>query len=181
MQFDTTQVYDPGKPRRVIDDDLLRFAARRERQRNGSQPIRPLFGCAFPIKCLCFGAVDETLENQRTISDSSESARRNRQIVAYKIEFREPGLPGEIRLVGVGYRDFASLDRQNLCGDFLLHKKQANIPSLNLSLLSCRDKPLRIGNLGPGPSCRMLEVGKGGLPPLTQELKSPRAGVTHLS
>src|SRR6266404_1067005 len=159
MQFDTTQVYDPGEPSGLIDDHLLRFAARREGQRNRSQPGGPLFGCAFLIKRLGFGAVDEALENNRTIPDSSKSARRNRQIVAYEIEFRELRLFREIRLVRMGHRDFASLDRQNLRGDFLLHKKQANIPSLNLSLLSCRDKPLPIENVGPAPNCRMLEVG----------------------
>jgi hypothetical protein len=45
----------------------------------------------------------------------------------------------------MGDRDFASLDRENLGCVILLHKKQANIPSLNLSLLSCRDKSLPIG------------------------------------
>jgi hypothetical protein len=30
MELDAAQVYDPGEPRRVIDDDLLRFAARWE-------------------------------------------------------------------------------------------------------------------------------------------------------
>jgi hypothetical protein len=44
---------------------------------------------------------------------ASESARRDRQIVADEIEFRELRLLGKIRLVGVGHTDLASLDRQN--------------------------------------------------------------------
>ena len=89
MQLDAAQVDDPGEPRRVIDDDLFRGAARRERQRYGSQPRRPLGGRALLIKRLAFGAVDETLENDRTIPDSGERARRDRQVVAHEVELRE--------------------------------------------------------------------------------------------
>src|SRR5436309_14967638 len=61
MELDAAQVHDPREPRRVIDDDFLRFAARWEGQRNGSQPRGPLGGRAFLIKRLAFGAVDEAL------------------------------------------------------------------------------------------------------------------------
>jgi hypothetical protein len=72
------------------------------------------------IEGLAIGAVDEALENQRTIPASGESARRVRQIVAHDIEFRELCLLGEIRLVRVDHTDLASLDRQNL-GCVILH------------------------------------------------------------
>jgi hypothetical protein len=48
-----------------------------------------LAGSAFLIVGLALGAIYEALENQRTIPDSNENTRRNRQIVAYEIEFRE--------------------------------------------------------------------------------------------
>jgi hypothetical protein len=70
---------------------------------------------------LAFGTVDEALENQRTIPDSSESARGDRQIVADEIEFRELRLLRKIRLVGMGHTDLASLDRQNLGCVILFH------------------------------------------------------------
>jgi hypothetical protein len=56
----------------------------------------------------------KTLENERTIPDAKESARRDRQIVAHEIEFRELRLLRKIRLVGVGHTDLASLDRQTV-------------------------------------------------------------------
>ncbi len=80
-----------------------------------------LGGCALLIERLAFGAVDEALENQRTIPDSGESARRDRQVVAHEIEFRELRLPGKVRLVRVGYTNLASLDRQDLGCAILLH------------------------------------------------------------
>ena len=92
VQFDATQIDDPGKPSRVIDDDLFRSSARREREGNCSQPWRPLSGRTLLIKRLTLGAVDETLQNNRTILDSGERARRNGQIVAHKIEFRDSRL-----------------------------------------------------------------------------------------
>jgi hypothetical protein len=60
------------------------------------------------------------LENERTLPDSAESARRDRQIVAHEIEFQELRLLGKTRLVGVGHTDLASLDRQN-GGCVILH------------------------------------------------------------
>jgi hypothetical protein len=61
-----------------------------------------------------------TLRPDETIPDTGESARRDRQVIAHEIEFRELGLLGKIRLVGVGDADFASLDRQNF-GCIVLH------------------------------------------------------------
>ncbi len=89
MQLDAAQVDDPGQPGRIIDDDFFRGAARRERQRDGSQPGGPLGGRALLIKRLALGAIDEALENDRTIPDSGQRARRDGQVVADKIEFRD--------------------------------------------------------------------------------------------
>ena len=121
VQFDATQIDHPGEAGRVIDDDLLRGSARRERQGDGSQPGWPLGGCSLLIKGLCLGPVDETLENNRTIPDSGERARRNRQIVAYEVELRDTRLRREVQLAGMRYLDFASLDREHLAGVFFCH------------------------------------------------------------
>ena len=71
-------------------------------------------GRAFLIEGLALGTVDEALENQRAIANSSESARGDGEIVAYEIKFGELGLLGKIRFIRMGYTDFATLDRQNL-------------------------------------------------------------------
>ena len=88
VQFDAAEIDDPGEPGRIIDDDLLRGSARGKRQCDGSQPGRPLGRRALLIKGLALGPVDETLENDRTIPNSGERARRNRQVVAYQVELR---------------------------------------------------------------------------------------------
>jgi hypothetical protein len=87
MQLDASEVDDPCEPRRVIDYDFFSLTARRERQRNGSQPLGTLFGRALLIKRFGFGAVDKALENKRTIPNSGKSARRDRQVVTHQIEF----------------------------------------------------------------------------------------------
>jgi len=61
------------------------------------------------IKRLSFGAVDETLEKNRTILNSRECTRCNGQIVVYKIEFRDSCLR-KIQLVGMRDTDFTSVD-----------------------------------------------------------------------
>ena len=89
MQLDAAQVDDPREPRRIIDHDLFGSASRRERQRYCSQPREALRGRALLIERLTFGAVNEALENHRTIPDSGQSARRDRQIIADEVEFRD--------------------------------------------------------------------------------------------
>ena len=101
MQLDASQIDDPCQPRGIIDDDFFRSAARRERERDRSQPRGALRWRALLIKRLAFGAVDESLEDERTIADSGERARRDRQVVADEIEFRELGLLREVQLVRI--------------------------------------------------------------------------------
>ena len=79
MQLDAAQVDDPGEPGRVVDDYLFGCAARGEGQRDGSQPVWTLGGCALLIERLALGAVDEALEDDRAVSDSGESAGRDRR------------------------------------------------------------------------------------------------------
>src|SRR6266404_2953280 len=75
MQLDATEIDDPRKPRRVIDNDFFRSASRRERERYRSQPRGALRWCALLIERLTFGAIDVSLEDKRTVSDSGERAR----------------------------------------------------------------------------------------------------------
>src|SRR5271166_1752038 len=122
MQLDATEVDDPCKSRRVIDNDFFGSASRRERQRCRSQPWRALRWCALLIERLTFSAVDVSLEDKRTIPDSGERARRHRQIVANQVQFRELRLLREIQLVRVGNANLASVDRDQLGSVFLSHQ-----------------------------------------------------------
>ena len=68
-------------------------------KRDRSQPRGPVARARASDRTPRLGAVDETLEHERTIPDSGQSARRDRQVVANEVEFRELGLLREIRLV----------------------------------------------------------------------------------
>jgi hypothetical protein len=70
---------------------------------------------------LTFGAVDEPLEDQRTIPDASESAGRNREIVAHEVELGDLCLFGKIGFIGMGNPDFASFNEQNFGCVVLAH------------------------------------------------------------
>jgi len=122
MQLDATEIDDPRKPRRVIDNDFFRSASRRERERYRSQPRGALRWCALLIERLTFGAIDVSLEDKRTIPDSGQRARRDRQIVANQVQFRELCLLREIQLARVSNTDLASVDREQFGSVFLPHK-----------------------------------------------------------
>ena len=72
------------------------------------------------IKRLSFGAVDETLENNWTILNSGNRARRNGQIGAYKIKLRDSCLR-KIQLVRIRDTEFTPLNREQLAGCFFYH------------------------------------------------------------
>src|SRR5215208_2712459 len=92
MQLDAAQVYDPCQSRCIVDHDFFCYSARRKRQGSGSQPVRMISRCTFLIKGLAFCSIDKSLQNDRTILDSSHGARRDGQVVTYQLEFGEPGL-----------------------------------------------------------------------------------------
>lgn len=87
MQLDATKIYDPCKPCSVIDNDFFCRAARREREGYRPQPLGALRWCALLVEGLAFSALDVPLEDERTVPDSSERARRDRQVVANQIQF----------------------------------------------------------------------------------------------
>lgn len=122
MQLDATEIDYPRKPRCVIDNDFFRSASRRKRERYRSQPRGVLRWCALLIERLTFGAIDVSLEDKRTIPDSGERARRDRQIVANQVQFRELCLLREIQLARVSNTDLASVDREQLGSVFLPHE-----------------------------------------------------------
>ena len=74
VQFDATQVHDPGEPRRIVDDDLFGRASRRERQRHGPQPGRTFVGRPLLVEGLALGPVHEALEDDRTVAHPGEGA-----------------------------------------------------------------------------------------------------------
>src|SRR5437868_10584625 len=123
MQFDTTKVDHPGKSSRVIYDDFFCGASGREGKRHGAQPRRALLRRTLLIERWSLGAIHEPLEDDRTVPDSSKRARRNRQVVTNKIEFRD-GRLRKINLVWMCDADFASINREQLAGFLLRHENR---------------------------------------------------------
>ena len=66
-------------------------------------------------------------EDDRTIANSSQRARRNRQIVANQIEFRDARLR-EIKFLRMGDADLAPINREQLAGFLLRHPNR--LPSV---------------------------------------------------
>ena len=128
MQFDAAEIDDPRKPCWVIDHDFFRSASRRERERYRSQPRGVLRWRALLIERLTFGAIDVSLEDKRTVPDSCERARRDRQIVANQVQFRELCLLREIQLARVSNTDLASIDREQLGSVSFSHKLKVGTP-----------------------------------------------------
>ena len=78
-------------------------------------------GRALLIERLALGAVDESLENDRTVPDPTQRARRDRQVIAHQIEFGQLRLLREIRLVRMRHADLAPVDGKHF-GSFVLHE-----------------------------------------------------------
>ena len=111
-----------ARPARVVDDHLFGGAAGGEGEGDGAQPAGRSVGGAFLVEGLAFGSVDEALEDDRAIADAGEGSRGDGEVVADEVEFGELGLAREIRLVGIGDADFASLDRKQFGGWFFGHR-----------------------------------------------------------
>jgi len=86
VQFDAAKIHNPGKPGCIIDDNFFGGSAGRERQSDRTQPGRPVLWRALLIKRLRLGAVDETLENNWPVANSSERTRRDGEIVLNKFK-----------------------------------------------------------------------------------------------
>src|SRR5258708_441211 len=123
MQFDAAEIYYPGKPSCVIDNDFFCGASGREGKRHRPQPRGALLRRTLLIKRRSLGAIHEPLKDDRTVPNSSKRAGRNRQIVTNKIEFRDARLR-EINLVRMGNANFASINREQLAGFLLRHENR---------------------------------------------------------
>ena len=142
MQLDAAEVDDPRESRRIVDDDFLRRASRRKRERDRAQPVGTLLRRALLIERLALGAVDEALEHDRPIANAVERAVGDREVVLHEVELRELDVSREVRLVRIRDPDLATVDRQDLSGFFLGHlrKKIASLlrATCSTSLPSCR-------------------------------------------
>jgi len=114
VQFDAAKVHDPGKSGRIGDYNFFGGSAGRERQSDGTQPGWAILWRALLIKCLRLGAVDETLENNWPIANSSKRTRRDREIVLNKFELGNFRLGGKIKLRRVRDLDLAPFNREHL-------------------------------------------------------------------
>lgn len=121
MQFDATQVDNPGEPSGIIDNNFFSGSSGREGKRYGSQPGRSLRGCTLLIKCLRLGSVHEALENNRAILNAGQCPRRNRKIVPDQVQFRYSDLGRKIQFIWMRDNDIPSIDREHLAGRFLCH------------------------------------------------------------
>src|ERR1700744_1127336 len=89
MQFDATQIDDPGKASRIVYHDFFRSPARRERERDGPQPCGTLGGSSLLIESFALRAVYESFEDDRAIFNSRESARGDGQVIPNEVELRQ--------------------------------------------------------------------------------------------
>src|SRR3954471_1044981 len=103
-----------------MDDDFFCSAAGRKRKRDSTQPGGALLRRTLLVKGWSLGAVHESLEDDRTVPNSSERSRRNRQIVANQVEFCNARLR-EKELVRIRDTDFTPVNRQQLAGFRLGH------------------------------------------------------------
>ena len=111
-----------ASPARVIDHDFFGSSAGRERQRDRTQPGRPLLWRALLIKRLRLGAVDETFQDNRSILNTRQRTRSDGEIVLNKFELGDFYLRRKVQLLRVRDLDFVPADRQNFAGRFLCHK-----------------------------------------------------------
>ena len=85
-----------------------------------------LVGCPLLVERLALGAVDEALQDDRAIADAGQRSRRDGEVVADEVELAELCLAREIRLVGVGDADLATIDREHRRFRFLGHENRAS-------------------------------------------------------
>ena len=127
MQLDASQVDDPGEARGIVDYDFFSSPARGEGQRDGSQPGWTLGRGSFLVEGFALGAIHEAFQNDGPILNSSESARRNGQVIPHDVEFRKRDLFREIQLIGMGNTDLVPVDQQYLGTFFLFHATRLHL------------------------------------------------------
>ena len=110
MEFDASEIDDPCKTRRIVDDNFFGRAPGGKGKRHGSQPFWPLCRGALLIEGLLLGTVHEALQDERAIPNSCQSAVRNREVVPHEFELGDLDFPGEVRLARMRDADLTSGD-----------------------------------------------------------------------
>ena len=113
VEVDAAEVGDPREPRRVVEDDLVGGASRRERQLRGPDPVRAVVRGALLEERLAGGAVDEALQRHRPAADPAQRPVGDREVVLDEVELRVAGLR-EVDLGRVRDRDLAAADLEDL-------------------------------------------------------------------
>src|SRR6202020_388036 len=121
VEFNAAEVNDPCQARRIINHYFFRGSAQGKRQGDGSQPRRTLLRRTFLVKSRLLRSIYKSLQNDRTIPNSGQSAGSDREVILHKVELGEPHLLREVRLVRVGDRNFPSFDPNYFAGFLLGH------------------------------------------------------------
>ena len=124
IEVDAAEVGDPREARRIVQDDLVRGPAGRERQGRGPDEVGQVLGRALLEEGLSGGAVDEPLQRHRPVTGAAQRPVGDRQVVVHEIELRVAGRR-EVDLPGVGDRHLVPVDPE----DLLLRRHVATIPS----------------------------------------------------
>ena len=82
VQVDAAEVHDPRQRGAVVDDDLVGRAAGGERELDGADELGHRLRRALLEEGLAVGAVDESLEGHRAVSDADERAIGDGEVVA---------------------------------------------------------------------------------------------------
>ena len=114
MELDASEIDDPGKTRRIVNDNFLGRATGRKGKRYNSQPLWPLCRGTLLIEGRLLGTVHEALQDERPIPNSCQSAVRNRKVVLHELKLGNLDFPGEVRLARMRDADLTSGDLQRL-------------------------------------------------------------------
>ena len=124
VEVDAAEVRDPGKPRRVIDDDLVGRPAGREGQGRRPDPVGSVVRGSLLEERLPSGAVHEPLERHGSATGAAQCTVRHGEVVLDEVQLGAARLR-EIDLPRVRDRDLAAVDPE----DLLLRRHGDTIPS----------------------------------------------------
>jgi hypothetical protein len=120
VEVDRPEVRGPRDLRELGHAELVRVAARRERDARDLDPLRPALGDALLVDRLALGPVRVALELRRPLVEGADDPLADREVVANVIELRLPAR-GVEDLVRVRHLDDPLPDLQL---DELAHRRQ---------------------------------------------------------
>jgi hypothetical protein len=91
VEVDAAEVDDPGETRRLIEDDLVGRAPRREGQLGGPDPVGRVVGGPLLEERLLRDPVDEPLEGHRPAAGTAERPVRHGEVVRDEVHLRVAG------------------------------------------------------------------------------------------